>query len=91
MLFGVFAIYDSAISTWRPPVYARNKGEILRLFVDSVNNPQTDYGKHPADYTLFELGTFDDDKCFFDLFKAPVKLGTALEFVRTPSEGSPKT
>ena len=91
MLFGIFSIYDSAIATWRPPVYARNKGEILRMFIDSVNNPQTDYGKHPSDYTLFEIGTFDDDKCYFNLHKAPVKLGTALEFLKTPIDVTPKT
>lgn len=82
MLFNVFAIYDTAVQTWRPPLYARSKGEILRSFVDAVNNPQTEFAKHPEDYTLFELGTWDDDKCKFDLLKTPVSIGKAIEYLK---------
>jgi len=61
MLLGVFAIYDSGISTWMPPIYARNKGEMLRQFMDACNDASSRLAKHPSDYTLFELGTFNDD------------------------------
>lgn len=83
MLFTVFSIYDSAISTWLPPIYARNKGEMLRNFADAVSDPQSKLAKHPSDYALFELGTFDDDKCTFSLLKAPIRLCLALDFVKT--------
>ncbi|AZL82742.1 nonstructural protein [Apis mellifera associated microvirus 6] len=82
MLFTVFSIYDSAISTWLPPMYARNKGEMLRNFADAVADPQSKLAKHPSDYSLFELGTFDDDKCIFSLLKTPVRLCMALDFVK---------
>lgn len=82
MIFGVFSIYDSAVSTWRPPIYARSKGEILRSFTDAANNPQTDFAKHPGDYTLFDIGTWDDDKCLFALHKTPISLGKAVEFIK---------
>lgn len=82
MLFKVFAIYDSAIQAWKPPMFCRAKGEMMRWWMEMVQNVQTDLGKHPADYTLFELGTWEDDKNKFDLYKAPVSLGTAIEFVK---------
>jgi hypothetical protein len=82
MLMSVFAIYDSGVSAWRMPIFARNKGEALRSWVDAVNNPQYDYSKYPQDFTLFELGTFDDVKCKFDLLQTPVSLGLAIEFVK---------
>lgn len=88
MLLGVFAIYDSGISTWMTPLYFRNKGEALRWWQEVCNNPEAKISKHPADYTLFELGTWNDDNNEFNLFKAPVKLGLALEYVKTiPAEG----
>lgn len=85
MLFTVFSIYDSAILTWLPPMYARNKGEMLRNFADAVSDPQSKLAKHPSDYALFELGTFDDDKCVFSLLKTPVRLCMALDFVKPSS------
>jgi hypothetical protein len=81
MLLSVFSIYDSAISTWLPPMYSRNKGEMLRNFSDAVQDPKSNLAKHPSDYSLFELGTFNDDKCLFDLLKTPVRLCMALDFV----------
>jgi len=89
MLFTVFSIYDSAISTWLPPIYARNKGEMLRNFADAVSDPKSNLAKHPTDYSLHELGTFDDDKCKFSLLNAPVRLCLASDFVKASSaEGS---
>lgn len=82
MLFTVFSIYDSAIATWLPPIYSRNKGEMLRNFSDAVQDTSSNLAKHPGDYSLFELGTFDDDKCVFSLLKAPVRLCIAIDFVK---------
>jgi hypothetical protein len=82
MLMSVFAIYDAGISTWMPPIFVRNKGEILRWFMDCVNDPQSKLSKYPSDYTLFEVGSWDDDKCKFDLLKTPVSIGIAIEYVK---------
>lgn len=82
MLFGVFGVYDSGISTWMPPLYFRNKGEALRWWQELCNNAESKIAKHPSDYTLFEVGSWNDDSNEFSLLKAPVKLGLALEFVK---------
>jgi len=82
MLLTVCAIYDTAISTWLPPLYFRNKGEALRWFADTANNSDSKLAKHPGDYTLFDVGTWDDDKCKFDLLLTPVALGKAIEYVK---------
>lgn len=86
MLMKVYSIYDTAISTWRPPMFCRAKGEIMRWWVEVVNNPQTEIAKHPKDYVLFELGTWDDDKCKFDLLSAPVSVGVAIEYLNLDSK-----
>lgn len=86
MLMSVFCVYDSAISTWMNPLFCRNKGEMLRHFIDAVNDPQSKFAKHPTDYVLFELGTWNDDSCLFDLLKAPVRLGVAMEFLKAQAD-----
>lgn len=86
MLMSVFAIYDAGIMTWKPPMFCRAKGEILRWWIEMVNNGQTDLSKHPQDYTLFDIGTWDDEGCKFDLHKTPISLGVAIEFVKKAEE-----
>lgn len=82
MLYSVFAVYDTGIQTWMPPIYARNKGEMLRQFVDAVNNPESKIAKYPADFVLFELGTWNDESADFSLLASPVKMGIAIEFMK---------
>lgn len=82
MLFSVFSIYDSAVQTWLPPLFARNKGEMLRNFADGVQDPKSQLARHPGDYSLFEIGTFDDAKCKFSLLEAPIRLCMAMDFVK---------
>lgn len=86
MLMSVFSIYDAGISTWMPPLFVRNKGEILRWFMESVNDPQSKLSKYPSDYTLFEIGTWDDDKCKFSLLSTPVSVGLAIEYLKAKNE-----
>jgi len=86
MIWNVYCVYDTGISTWLKPIFAKNNGEILRSFIEACNSADSQFFKHSADYTLFEIGTFDDDKCKFDLLKSPVKLLQAIEAIR-PSRG----
>lgn len=82
----IFAIYDSAGSFYKDPFMINNKGIALREFADACNNKETFLSKHPGDYTLFELGTFDQDTGKFDILPTPVSLGKALEFVKRVQE-----
>ena len=82
MLLSIFGIYDSGISSWMPPLYFRNKGEALRWWQEVCNSSESKISKHPADYTIFEIGTWNDDSNEFSLLKAPIKLGLALEFAK---------
>lgn len=82
MLMSVFSVYDSCANVFMTPIYVRNKGEMLRLFIDWSNNPETVMGKHPEDYSLFEIATWDDSSSGHDLLKVPVKVVTAIECLK---------
>jgi len=73
MILGVYAVYDSGIAAWMAPLYMRNKGEALRWWQEICNNPESKCGKHPTDFTLFEIGSWDDATCKFSLFDAPAR------------------
>ncbi len=79
MIHKIFIIYDHAAEAYLLPFILPTKGLAIRGFTNAANEPTHDFCKYPADYTLFEAGTFDDSDATFDLTKALCNLGTALE------------
>lgn len=79
----VFSVYDSKAEAYGSPVFLKTKGEAIRGFTDIVNDGNSMLSKYPGDYTLFELGSFDEETAKFDLHSSPVSLGVALEFVKS--------
>lgn len=80
MEFKVFTVYDMAVKAYMPPKFFRDKGEVLRQFIDAANDPETPFYKHPGDYILFELGTFDDQTGTFTSLLVPDRIGVAIEY-----------
>lgn len=63
----VFAVRDSAIGAFMNPFYASALGQAERNFRDAVNDSKSPLYKHPEDYELFQLGTFDDGTGLFEV------------------------
>ena len=62
-VFKIFTIYDSKVSAYViKPFCGQSKGSVLRELADVVNgaDKSSPLAKHPYDYSLFEIGTFDD-------------------------------
>lgn len=86
MLFKVFAIYDSKAQAYYPPFFQATVGLATRIFGDMANNPESTVGRYPADYTLFEIGTYDDQTAKMVAGKAHVSHGIALEYVENQKD-----
>ena len=90
----LFTIYDEKAEVFLPPFFVPTIGIATRAFKDSINSDDHTFGKHPSDYTLFQLGSFDDHDA--SLEPADKKsLGNGVEFIdNTPPErqhGPPNT
>lgn len=81
MVQKVFSIYDEKAKMYQPPFMAHTKGQVIRTFTDIVNEKGHPINQHPSDYTLFELGTFDNLTGKYECNKTPLSLGVAIEFV----------
>lgn len=79
-IFGVFDVKADAFS--RPPFFMSTNGQAVRAFADLANDSNTDVGRHPEDYRLMVLGTFDDNKGVVQ-GQDPTSLGFASEFVKS--------
>lgn len=85
MLLKVFTVYDSKAEAYLQPFYGKSRGEALRSFIEAANDKQSNIGKYPEDFTLFDLGEFDDSNCTFNLLSVSVPLGRAIEFIKAPA------
>ncbi|AXH74896.1 MAG: nonstructural protein [Microviridae sp.] len=78
MRLGVFTVRDEKVGLFLPPFYARNKGEAIRSFADAARNKDHNFAKYPEDFTLYELGTFDDETSTFEL-PIPARVASVSE------------
>jgi hypothetical protein len=60
MLHCVVAVFDKAVQAYAKPMFVPALGAALRAFEDEVIRPDSEMGKHPEDYAMFHIGTYDD-------------------------------
>ena len=77
----LFTIYDVKAEAYLRPFTAPTKGLALRSFIDAANDPREPMNKHAADYTLFEIGEWDEIAGTIKMYDAKLPLGTALEHI----------
>lgn len=77
--FSVCAVRDRAVNAYMRPMFTPTAGAALRAFQDEVNRQHDDnlMYRHPDDYELFELGSFDDEHARFYLLDDPRLVGSA--------------
>nr|WAE43411.1 MAG: nonstructural protein [Microviridae sp.] len=56
------SMYDKAMKAFNPPIPVNGVGAFARLLSDELNkeNPTEMFAKHPKDFSLFEVGSFDE-------------------------------
>lgn len=84
MMLKVFGIYDSKAEAYLSPFFMKSKGEAIRALSNHVNDPQHNFCKYAEDFTLFELGTWNDSNAKFELLNTPHSVGVLIEFKHTP-------
>lgn len=61
MKYRIFAVRDGKVEQFFPPMCFQNAGEAERWLSDVCNDGKSAIWKHPADYALYELGTYDSE------------------------------
>ena len=82
---GIFTIYDSKAETCLPPFFSPNSATAIRDFEVAANDTSTVFYKHAADYTLFEIASWDDQTGHIEPH-VHINLGTAITFRKALEE-----
>ena len=75
MILKVFGIFDSKVEAYLPPFMMKSKGEAIRALSNHLADPQHNFCKYAEDFTLFELGSWDDSNAKYDLLPTPHSIG----------------
>lgn len=62
MKLNMYSIFDTASGVYERPFCFQSDGQASRAFSDIANDPEHPIGKHPEDYSLVRIGTYDDNK-----------------------------
>lgn len=87
----VFAAFDGKLKVFLTPFTYLHLGQATRAWEEICNDPQSLMGKHPADFSLYEIGNFDDDTGLVTPHSPLQLVATALEVKRKPQEKLPLT
>lgn len=63
MIVKIFAVLDSKAAMFGNPFFDQQEGSAIRNFSDAVNdssNQHNMWNKHPEDFSLFNIGEFDN-------------------------------
>lgn len=62
MILNAYSIYDRKALAYHSPFYQTTDGAAVRTFSDLVQDNNTQVGRHPADFVLYCVGSYDDAK-----------------------------
>lgn len=88
MLMQVFAVFDKKAELHNMPFFMQTTGEALRAFMDLVRDDKTVLFRHPEDFKLVRLGTFDNKGGVFKMDE-PQTVAHADEFRQLPASVTP--
>lgn len=78
MITVILAAFDKKARAYATPFFNAHADVGIRAFRGAVNDPTHPISKHPEDYSLWLLGTFDDSTGLITPHSAPVHIAEAI-------------
>lgn len=86
MKLKVYSLFDSAAGAYTQPFFMHNDGLAIRAFSDNVNADNNNVSYHPDQFTLFQVGEWDDISGEIVEISPKKNLGHGLQFKQPSSE-----
>lgn len=77
----LYAIRDTKGDFFNKPFPQITKAEALRTFQDLTRDPQSTVNKHPEDYDLYYLGTYETVSGKITALKSPEHIAKAIHML----------
>lgn len=87
MILKAFSLLDLKTGHFNVPFFMPHTQLAIRAVVDLAADANTTVGRHPSDFALCEVGTFDDQTGSFSVLM-PTQLGVVTSFLSPTSDQS---
>lgn len=81
----MFSVWDCKAEAYITPFFSQTTATAIRSFATAANAEDHQFARFGADFTLFELGEWDDNSGKFEEHRAAINLGTALSMREQPT------
>ncbi len=85
-----FTIYDEKAECFAHPFFVSAIGIATRMLATWVSKTDSMIGQHPEDFTLYHVGTWNDNEAKFDNLNTPKFIAKATEYRQQEHEEFPK-
>ncbi len=76
MIHKIFTVYDEKAHAYIAPFILHQTAMAIRTFSDACADPKHQFGAHPEDYCLYQIGVFDDETAILsDIHSQPIITG----------------
>lgn len=76
------AAYDEKALMYTAPMAEVSVAAAIRNFSDAASDPNSQLSKHPEDFTLMQIATYDDTTGVITPMIPPTTLARAIEFAQ---------
>jgi hypothetical protein len=82
MILRSFSLLDIKAGFYSPPFFMSHLAQAVRAVGELGEDLRTQVGRHPADYQLVELGTWDDQTGAYENHQVPRPVGLVANLLR---------
>ena len=79
MIIGVYAIRDAQTEAFSQPMFFVTRGVAIRSFSEECESTTSALNKHPQDYAMFQIGTYDDNSGALVSLPQPQQIALAMD------------
>lgn len=83
MILKVFSVYDSKVEAYLQPFFVPTVGAAIRAIMDAMSDPGHTFSKYKQDYTLFQIGEYNDHTGQIEADEAFVNIGNLSQLYQT--------
>lgn len=80
-----YTLHDVKALSYSPPFFTSNDQVAKRMVADLVADSNTTVGRHPSDYKLYKIGTFDEGNAVLTPASIPEHVVDCVALVPAPS------
>jgi len=80
IIYRVYSIRDVKTNVYNTPYFQTHKAGSMRMFAELCSDKQSTINKFPADFQLYELGTFNSETGKFTSHPEPIYLASPSDF-----------